>query len=905
MSDDNNKDRKVLLIGWDGADWEHITPLLDDGQLPTLEALINDGVMGNLATLEPVLSPMLWNSVATGKYAFKHGVHGFIEPDPINGGVRPFSSYSRKCKALWNIFTQEGMRSNVVGWWASHPAERINGTIVTNAFNGVTFEPEKGWIYPQGTIHPPDKAQFLAQFKVFPKELTQEHILPFIPHADRIDQQRDPRLISFAKVLAEAATVQAVATTIMETEPWDFTAIYFTAIDHFSHGFMRYRAPRMPNVSEEDFEIYKDVVEGAYRFHDMMLERQLQLAGPDTTVILCSDHGFQSRHLRPLGTPREPAGPANWHRQFGIIVMKGPGIKRDERIYGASLIDIAPTILTLFGLPTGEDMDGRTLVEAFEQPPDLKTIPSWDDVSGDSGWPPVEPAMDKEAADQLLEQFAALGYINDPGKDKEKAAREAAVEKNYNLARNYLWAGDNDNALRLYEEIVRQQPWETRFINQLAEVYRRCGYLRQAERLIKQAIDNIEESGNPSVLITWAATQHELGQEDRGLAAMRRAEALRSIEPAVYIQLGDVYRRVKKWDDAERVYRKGLTLHRESALAHQGLSHVYLRKRMNQEAADAALNAVSLVHRLPQSHFNLGVALARSRQPERAALAFETTLQFAPDNLRAHRWLSRLYQTQLDDPQRASMHQLEVQRIRGQQPVRKTDRSQRREQLFDLPEFPSEEERREILLRERPDPKSPLDRSGKTFVVVSGLPRSGTSLMMQMLAAGGMEVQTDSERQADPDNPRGYFEWEELKQIGRQPELLDADGLDKKAIKAVSALIRQMPPQHDYKVVFMNRPIEEVVKSQEIMVERRGTTGANLESEELERGLESHRNEILNWMAKAPHMQALVIDYPALVKSPDKVLPEIIEFLGEDRLPNAAAMIGVVDQSLYRQRKNA
>ena len=115
--------------------------------MPTLDALINRGVMGNLATLQPILSPMLWNSVATGKFADKHGIHGFIEPDPVNGGARPYSSTSRKCKALWNILTQCDLSSNIVGWWASHPAEPIKGKVVTNAFGGVKFDPEKGWTF--------------------------------------------------------------------------------------------------------------------------------------------------------------------------------------------------------------------------------------------------------------------------------------------------------------------------------------------------------------------------------------------------------------------------------------------------------------------------------------------------------------------------------------------------------------------------------------------------------------------------------------------------------------------------------------------------------------------------------------------------------------------------------------
>ena len=92
--------RKVLLIGWDSADWKVIHPLLDAGKLPHLEQLVNGGVIGNLATLYPILSPMLWTSIGTGMRPFKHGIHGFAEPDPHTGGVRPISNLSRKTKAV-------------------------------------------------------------------------------------------------------------------------------------------------------------------------------------------------------------------------------------------------------------------------------------------------------------------------------------------------------------------------------------------------------------------------------------------------------------------------------------------------------------------------------------------------------------------------------------------------------------------------------------------------------------------------------------------------------------------------------------------------------------------------------------------------------------------------------------
>src|ERR1700693_3744040 len=117
--------RRVLLVGWDAADWQIIHPLLDAGLLPNLERLINGGAMGNLASLSPMLSPMLWTSIATGKRAYGHGVLGFAEPLPDRSGVRPVGTRTRSCKALWNILSQSGRRSVVVNWQVSHSAEPV------------------------------------------------------------------------------------------------------------------------------------------------------------------------------------------------------------------------------------------------------------------------------------------------------------------------------------------------------------------------------------------------------------------------------------------------------------------------------------------------------------------------------------------------------------------------------------------------------------------------------------------------------------------------------------------------------------------------------------------------------------------------------------------------------------
>jgi len=126
--------RKVLLIGWDGADWAVISPLMERGEMPHLERLVNEGVMGKLASFQPMYSPLIWNSIATGKFPDKHGIIGFAEVDEQSGETRASTSLSRKCKAIWNILSQEGLRTHVINWFAGHPAEPINGVCISELF---------------------------------------------------------------------------------------------------------------------------------------------------------------------------------------------------------------------------------------------------------------------------------------------------------------------------------------------------------------------------------------------------------------------------------------------------------------------------------------------------------------------------------------------------------------------------------------------------------------------------------------------------------------------------------------------------------------------------------------------------------------------------------------------------
>src|SRR5271163_3452470 len=145
------------------------------------------------------------------------------------------------------------------------------------------------------------------------------------------------------------------------------------------------------------------------------------------------------------------------------------------------------------------------------------------------------------------------------------------------------------------------------------------------------------------------------------------------------------------------------------------------------------------------------------------------------------------------------------------------------------------------------------------ITIVSGLPRSGTSLMMQMLDAGGLPVLSDGERKPDPDNPKGYLEWERIKQLPRDPGLIaEAEG---KVVKIISQLILSLPAGHDYRVVFMQRPLPEVLRSQDEMLRRRGSADLNADTSAIEEAFQRHLIEVNKWLGGKANMQVLRVHY--------------------------------------------
>jgi len=184
------------------------------------------------------------------------------------------------------------------------------------------------------------------------------------------------------------------------------------------------------------------------------------------------------------------------------------------------------------------------------------------------------------------------------------------------------------------------------------------------------------------------------------------------------------------------------------------------------------------------------------------------------------------------------------------------------------------------------------------ITIVSGLPRSGTSLMMQMLTAGGMTAVSDGERKADEDNLKGYLEWERIKQLPRNPSLIsEAEG---KVVKVISQLLLSLPDGHEYKIVFMQRPLPEVLQSQQKMLERRGTSETGGNPAAMEHLFQRHLIDVDRWLASKGNIRILRVHYHRVLREPQKVAEEVAAFVGAPL--DVKAMVEQVDGSLYRNR---
>jgi predicted AlkP superfamily phosphohydrolase/phosphomutase/tetratricopeptide (TPR) repeat protein len=687
---------KVLLLGIDGADWDVINPMIARGELPVLAGLKKSGVFASLRSSIPTLSPLLWTTIATGKSPDRHGINDFLVADPRTGRRVPINASFRTAKALWTILTEAGLRSDVVAWWATWPAEAIRGHLVSDRVAYSTFR-VAGPTGSRGLVHPADYLDVVARLSVAEEAVTPErvgrflHVVPAeLAEARAAARSGAPTeaqesMNLFVRVLAATETYRRIALDLLSRRegpggPQRLAAFYFQGVDEVGHRFAHCAPPRIPLCADQDRRRFGDAVTAFYRYQDGIIGELLRAAGPGWTVLVVSDHGFASGSGRPRDEkPFIEGRPGLWHDLHGVFMAAGPAIGRGE-IPTVTLYDIAPTILHLLGLPAADDMPGKVLegalTDVFRSAHPLERIPSYEGLGAPEEGLQVEIPED-ESAEALVAQLRQLGYVGGegdttggtgevPGPAGSPAGRvhvpagerapggggppvAGAVPTllyHTNLGAVHLGRRQFDLAEAEFRKALQIDPTSTQALSGMALLHETRGEPEKALEALLRLLRNAEADEH-ATLVKIAELYARMGRAADGVAFMRahrpRSETGGRGGLGREIALGLLHAAAGSPQQAETSLLQALRLEPTSILAMQELFGLY-----DQQGRSAALEprlreALRVEPRSAMHHNWLGLVLRRRGDLEGAEEEFRRTLEVSPDLTGAMANLGSLY----------------------------------------------------------------------------------------------------------------------------------------------------------------------------------------------------------------------------------------------------------------------
>jgi hypothetical protein len=431
---------RVILLGIDGASWERIDAGIAAGRLPTFARLREGGVQAPLQTLYPTYSPAIWTSLVTGVPPSEHGIRDFYLTQLPRLGVEnfhlqrgfsvarhvlaaldelryvPVTSSLRRRKALWNLADEAGLRSAVLGLWATWPPEPLQHGVVVSDHASLAkryewADREKTSRLTVGaTTSPADLAERLARFQHSPESVTREELSQFLAVDD--DLWREFRQVAhFSKQvplsafrsshLNDAYYARAARFLWREQRP-HLMVVYLRAVDELSHFFYEAGVPeaRELGYSEREIARYGAVVDSTYRWTDRAMAPLVEAVEHDgrTLLVVVSDHGWEKESDGSYDNNQAPPG---------ILILYGAGVCRSAcaPLTAPSIYDVAPTILTRLALPLSEELVGRSLDEAFQRPARTRHVAQYGRRLNRAR------SVASELDTQLTNKLRALGYL--------------------------------------------------------------------------------------------------------------------------------------------------------------------------------------------------------------------------------------------------------------------------------------------------------------------------------------------------------------------------------------------------------------------------------------------------------------------------------------------------------------
>ena len=597
---------RVAIFALDGADWELISELVGDGRVPNLKALAQGGATASVQSIQPMVSPMLWTTVATGLAPDRHGVLDFVDP----AAHTPVDASSRRAPALWEIAESFGRSALVANWWTDWPPSPHDnivfdapGVLLANAVSPPAVAPRAAsFVVPPDTV---GYAQIRRFLNISPAEFDK---------AVSSGEAGDPINV-FRGVLAKTWSDHRVAINLYndarlhDHDPL-LVMMSYDGTDAVNHLFSPFHPPYRDGIGEESYRKFWPAVANYYSEVDRLLGEWMSALAPDTTVIVVSAHGFRWGKNRPYVMPKGRAMLAD-HRSPGMFIVYGQHVVPSRTNHAMSLFDVAPTALTLLGLPKSTEMPGNVVPWAFKDVASLTSVR----VVSYSEFVGYRPGPSPVRIDPKQYQAAlqAIGHLYDPSRnltplledEPQKAAQPLSPERwglyayYNNLGVQLRQEGKLREAIDAFDRAVDLNPDRpTPYLNRAMALFDK-GFYTDADQSFLQAV----AKGLPdaeSRFLDYAALYRQHDMPSRAIAVLYRGKQMFPQSYAIAANLGSALVATGRYTEGVPELERALGLQPSSTMVLNNLGVFYAKKHDYGRALDCWNRSLSIEPRQPQ-----------------------------------------------------------------------------------------------------------------------------------------------------------------------------------------------------------------------------------------------------------------------------------------------------------------
>ncbi len=610
---------RVAVFALDGADWDLLTELSNDGRIPNIKALAQGGTTASPQTIQPTVSPMLWTTVATGLPPDRHGVLDFTDWNQH----APVDAYSRRAPAVWNIADAFGRMSEVVNWWTAWPPA---------ARDSIFFDAPVD-ILPNA-VYPPELSSRVQSLNVPVDTIGYDQVRRFLnitadefKTATTSGAADDPVNI-FRSVLAKTWTDHRVALNLYnETRQRGrdplLIMVSYDGTDAVNHLASPFHPPYREGISEAGYRKYWPTVANYYSEIDRLIGEWMNVLPRETTVIVMSAHGFKWGKPRPRVIPIGRAALSD-HRNPGVFIAYGPHVAPSRASHQMSIYDVAPTILALLGLPKATEMPGQVATWAFRdvQPIESLSLVRYGEFVADRPLAtPVRPDLNR-----YKRELQAIGHVSDPSRnlaplvedDEDQAQASAPLPPEkwgayayYNNQGVDLHAkGKYKEAVDAFQQAIDRNPGRpTPYLNLAMTLFDRQ-HFTEADAVFLTAV----EKGLPNAeryFIDFAALYRERQMVSRAITLLVKGKEFFPQSPAIASALGSALVQTSRYTEGVPELERALGMQPSSTLVLNNLGIFYSKKNDYARALDYWNRSLSIQPHQPQ--IRQAAEAARSR----------------------------------------------------------------------------------------------------------------------------------------------------------------------------------------------------------------------------------------------------------------------------------------------------